>query len=780
MADSPVLPPGIPTLTLSTFINFTLPPPLTSDEVFSSISSLPYHRSSESHSVRDHLPRFYGPPSFNLTGDSFDNLRWVRGTAYYAIPGLILALLTLLAWTGTCCYQACCRRTRGYAEENKVREVGAPVTLIACTLLACVFTAVALAYNSSVNTGLVGGGGQPSLVASNSSISFLPSSSSSSVGITTSAQHILTDLQLFFYTLPLLIQNVIAEVDVVVPQVRGRVADASQLVANLVQLEGQLTSTLTAIEGVVLDNYTCKACGAFLAPLANLTAQVTAVAVPVAEVVQADIASIDSSIVQSQTSIDSGLQSAINQLSDVYQQTLQYQDDANTAIDDVNRYNKDRHIVTVVFLILPFIALLLVGLGLLLHSSFVLKLNVHFLFFTTLIMFVLFAVHLVILSASADGCLFVDDAEVNLSVYVDTDVTNVLQACLLNTSLITAVNISAPLTFALSISIPNITDIAQLIDFDQLSSLNATVASLTLDAFGFNVTQMAAGRVTALQQLNQLTSPDMFALVNVSQCVPSRYGQAASTVASLQTAIVSSLAAQQQLTSLLQMVQSNVSNAVVSANDLCAQADATFASFLDIATTVAPVVNAGQAVVSSAYCGAIGVDYYDAKHAMCWSVQKGVGIVALFTFLTGLFLVPAIVCSWVRAREEEDCEVGEAEPPTSPASASPAAYGSVYSPSTSKYPVAEQSIPPPIPARPPALPARPVVANASQYPVVGPAGYLTASGPVYAPAYADNYQPPYVPSYEPGERHGESSVPVGTVEYRYDDSQAEGEGEHST
>ena len=770
LADTPVLPPGIPTLTLSSFINFTLPPPLTPSQTSAAIASLPYHTSSPSHTVRDHLPRFYGPPAFNLS-DSSTTIAWVRGTAYYAIPGVVLALLTLLAWCGSCCYQ-CCRRTRGYAEESRLREVGAPVGLIACTLLACVFTAVALAYNSKVNAGLAeGGGGHPSLVATNSSIVFLPSSSGSSV--TTSAQHILADLQGFFFALPVLIQNVVDEVDVVVPQVRGRVADASQLVTNLVGLEGQLLSTLNAVEGVAVSNYTCgAACGQFLSPLSDLTAQVTAVAVPVALVVQADIASIDSSIVQGQSSIDSGLQSAISQLSDVYQQTLTYQDDANTAIDDINRYNRDRHAVTIAFLILPFIGLLLVAVGLLLHSSTVLKVNVHFLFLTTLIMFLLFAIHLALLSASADGCLWVDQAEVNLDEYVDSDVASVFQACLLNTSLITAINISTPLSFAFSISIPNITDVEQLIDFDQLAGLNTTVSQLTLDAFGFNVTQVTAARLTALQQLNALTAPDAFSVSNVSLCVPSKYGQAASTVSSLQSGIESSLAVQQQLSSLLQAVQRNVSTAVVSANALRAQADSTFSSFLSIASTIAPVVNAGQAVVSAAYCGAIGVDYYDAKHAMCWQVQGGVGFIALFTLLTALALIPAIVCSHIRGRDEEDYHAGSADPPQSPVAASPAAYASVYSPSTSHNREMEPSAPPAIPMRPPALPPRPEVARSSLYPVVGPAGYGTEHPPAYSPTW-DGHAPAYAPSHEAAPVYGETTAPVDRLEYTYD-QQVEG------
>ena len=760
LACGQVLPPGIPTLTLSSYINFTLPPPLNSAEVVAAISALPSHTSTEAHTVRDHLPRFYGPSTFSLN-DTTQTTSWVRGTAYYAIPGLVMAVLTLVTWVSFACYQCCCRRSTGYREESKRREYGVPAALLFFTLLACIFAAVGLAYNSAVTSGLTStSGGGPSLQTTNTSIVYTPQSSTP--GLTTAAQDILDDLQTFFFTFPLLLSQVTAEVNAVVPQIRGRVADASQLVSNLVALEQQLTSTLDSVESFSAYNYTCDGqCSAFLTPLANVTQQVSAIAVPVAQVVQADIGSIDASIVSSQDSINADFQSAISQLSDVYSQTLSYQDDANTAIDDTRKYNHDREAATVALLVLPLLSLVLLVVAMALHSSALLKVNVHLLFLVSIIMWLLFAVHLALTSGSADSCIYVDGVEVDLPSYVDTDVSNVLQACLLNTSLITAVNISAPLSFAFNIAIPNITAMEQLVDFNELATLNSTVYSLSLDVFGFNVTEVTAERVDALQQLNALTAPDTFTMANVQTCVPSHYGQKASAVAQLQSAIEDSLQVQAALTQLLSTLQANVSTAVASANAMRAQADATFASFLAIAADVAPVVNAGQAVVSSAYCGGIGVDYFAAKHAYCSAVQRGVGMIALSTFLIALALIPAIVLSWMRSREEEDySEDGEvvspAIPPTSPLSAYPAPYGAVSSPSAS-YAVRDVEVgietvvvaPPPLPMRPPRVLEAGTrgEATSGMYPVVSPQdSYPVVRAP--APPFVNSYHPPFAPSYE--------------------------------
>ena len=241
----------------------------------------------------------------------------------------MLAVLTLIAWVSFTAYQ-CCRSRRGYRTESQLREYGAPIGLLAFTVLACIWTSVALAYNQQVTEALVTDGDSTTLVATNTSIDFAPPSSSPSV--TTAAQDILADLNTFFTALPLLIQDVIDEVDAVVPEVRGKLGNANQLVASLVTLEGQLVGTLSAVEGFVVDNYTCSAqCAALLGPLLNVTAQVASLAVPVAQVVQADLVSIDSSIVQDQESIDDGLSSAIAQLASINAQTTQYQSDAQTS-----------------------------------------------------------------------------------------------------------------------------------------------------------------------------------------------------------------------------------------------------------------------------------------------------------------------------------------------------------------------------------------------------------------------------------------------------------------
>jgi len=128
-------------------------------------------------------------------------------------------------------------------------------------------------------------------------------------------------------------------------------------------------------------------------------------------------------------------------------------------------------------------------------------------------------------------------------------------------------------------------------------------------------------------------------------------------------------------------------------------------------------------VVTSAYCGTIGNEYYDAKHALCSQVQQGVGMIALSTFLIALFLIPALIFSWVRAREEEDVVVEDMVFPKAPlgivmSSPSSPAYSTVNSPSMSV--VREERIPPALPARP--------VGRGTAYPV--------AYAPPYTPQYA--------------------------------------------
>ena len=744
-AAQPSLPPNIPTFTISDNVNFTLPPPLTPEQTTAAIAVLPYHTSTTANTVRSHLPRFYGPDYFPLDDESARN-EWIRGSVYYIIPGVVMAVLTGVAWLVVSVYLCC--RSREYSQPgyDNGRAV-ACTTLSLCffTLLAVIFACVGLAYNHYTTNGLVGGDNQPSMIVSNSSITFVDSGSSSS-GVTTAAADILNSLNIFFTAFPVLLSNLIHTVDTTVGQVSGNITDASSLVTRVQVLAGDAAATVQSVLNVSVAGYGCDgACAAALGPLVNVSDQLNAVLLPVVEVIQYDIGSINDQIVASQQSIVAGLNSAIQQLDDVNASIASHESDAQTVIADIRKYNHDREVATVILLILPFVCIVFIVLALLFRSSTWWKINFHWMFFTSVIMWLLFGVHLAITSAISDACIYADNAELNLTAHFDTETTAVLQACLLNTSLLTAVNISNSLNFAFSIELPDVTSIEQLLDVNELNNLTSSITTASLyNAIGFNATAINATELVALAALNRLTTPDYFTLANLSLCNPSHYPNSNATlVQSLQSTITTLQHSQSTLTTLLTAVQQNVTALVAGVDSVQGEANALFASFSNVAATIAPVVNGGQAVVSSAYCGVLGNDYYEAKNSFCSVVQRGVGMIAVSTFLIAMLLLPAIVLSCVRADQQADEEMAGKEGVVLSSPGSPSVNSPAYAqPNTPPILASPSATTAPIRATAPPLPARP-----AHHPTPAPpGGYPTATAAPLAslPTYsAASYQPQY-------------------------------------
>ena len=712
----PSLPPGIPTLTIADNFNFTIPPPLSPTQIYDAIAALPYQYSSEAHRVRSHLPRFSGPDYFPLT-DSSERDEWIKGTVFYIIPGVVMAIVMAASWLVLSVYLCC--RTRDYSKAGYDYSAGSQSTaVLLClfALLAVIFASVGLAYNHYVTDGLTGGDNQPSMIVTSTSITFVSSGSSSS-GVTTAAADILNSLNVFFSAFPQLLQNLIGTIDTTVGQVSGNITDASGLVQQVQVLAVAATATVNSILNVSVAGYGCNsACSAALSPLVDVTNQLNGELLPVVQVIEYDIDSINNQILTSQQSITNGLNSAISQLNGVNTTISSHESDVNTAISDIRKYNHDREVATVILLILPFLCLPLIVLAFVLRSATLWKVNLHWMVFISIIMWLLFAVHLAITSAISDTCIYADGAELNLTAHFDTQTTAVLQACLLNTSLLTAVNVTESLSFAFSIELPNVTSIEQLVDVSELDNLTSSITSSTLlTAIGFNASAIAYSEQTALNTLNQLTTPDYYTLANISTVNPNNYpSNSQQQIASLQSTILQLQQAQSALTSLASTIQSNVSSLVAGVTGVEAEANRIFSSFANVAATIAPVVNDGQQVIESAYCGVLGNDYYEAKNSFCTTVQRGAGMIAVSTFLIALFLVPAIVLSCIRADQQDESDMAGKEgatlsSPGSPGSLGSPAYVQTTSPPMPSSPV-QGSVPtlsnvaPPVPTRPPRAP----------------------------------------------------------------------------
>ncbi len=124
-----------------------------------------------------------------------------------------------------------------------------------------------------------------------------------------------------------------------------------------------------------------------------------------------------------------------------------------------------------------------------------------------------------------DTCNFIDDAQPDLSAHIGGDAARVIDACLLDTSVIEATNAANALTFASNITFP---DYSSLVNGTEppspailLTAYDIRVQALNLmTGFGFNSTIADV----QLFDLNEMSSPPTnFTRETVSTCDPSTY-----------------------------------------------------------------------------------------------------------------------------------------------------------------------------------------------------------------------------------------------------------------
>ena len=112
--------------------------------------------------------------------------------------------------------------------------------------------------------------------------------------------------------------------------------------------------------------------------------------------------------------------------------------------------------------------------------------NCIFVFFVTIILFLLFATHLPISVLLGDVCVYLDEVEQDLDSVFDKGMALTLQSCLEGTSLMDALNLTSSFQFRDQILFPDLPDLDNSFAFDELASFSNDVNALTLSTFGYD------------------------------------------------------------------------------------------------------------------------------------------------------------------------------------------------------------------------------------------------------------------------------------------------------
>jgi len=249
-------------------------------------------------------------------------------------------------------------------------------------------------------------------------------------------------------------------------------------------------------------------------------------------------------------------------------------------------------------------------------------------------MWALFAVHLPMAATFGDSCLWLDEAEQDPQTTLgwNTQQTAIAQACLVNVSLIDALNLSDALRFATVIDFPPIPDIPSAFTSPELTQLQSLLNTVTpTNAFSAYPSDSTINQL--LVELNQLTSGS-FTRANVITVDPTVYPNV-TAVRQHKWDILTLLDAQIVGNQKVMGSQALV-NGTVSSLPQAESAAMQVSNDLDLVNvSLTAVLIAGDNLVAAASCGDLGDIYRTFKSSWCDILATAFSFLALACFLIG-------------------------------------------------------------------------------------------------------------------------------------------------
>jgi hypothetical protein len=300
----------------------------------------------------------------------------------------------------------------------------------------------------------------------------------------------------------------------------------------------------------------------------------------------------------------------------------------------MNDMDEVRWTFTILFFGLPFICFALVLAGFCLKNSACLRCNIVVSFFQLFICWLMFTFHLPIAMVLSDTCSYMAQVESNPLEALNLTETSssVFLACLANTSLVDAMNITDDLQFADLVWFPDpmpdadtMFDLQTLYDYEE-DALNQTVA----DFYDADVVD------TAFSALNVYTDPDVFDETNIESCDPTVYTDT-TEVRTLKWDIITGLDAADSANNTATEINQNVTGLVSAADSLKTDTNVIISDLDGVVAQMDPIIDNTEGFVTSAYCGSIGDQYFLFKVALCDVETTAFSYLALSFFMIGVF-----------------------------------------------------------------------------------------------------------------------------------------------
>lgn len=593
------------------------------DRSFSEEISARYGAGEKARKLRELIPRF-GPTRY----DEGEEVGYVKGLAYLAVPPAALGVLCgfgcvlfcLLRCCGCCCAK---HKPEGYTAKERRPYVIAAVVL---SLLTTSFACVGWWANEELSRGATGkndGIGNLFLALFDDAIDLTDRVNHTMFSIADMVPGIADDVSLLL-------------------------GDASDIAQGTINLVNQLASVATTYQDFSVttpgygpiepQTFNCTLCASISSDVNNVASDVQADSDEIFQMLNDTRNTIDETLVEARQQIVDGLNEASDQILKVKEEVQPHVDQVRRFKDEAEKYDSWRRIAVHVLFALPVMSFVLLIIAVVTKGGGFLIVAYSLGGFIMFIFFLLLAVHLPLALVTGDSCLILDEYEANLTAKgLDPKAVDVINSCLLDLSLLDALNVTNDLDFARAINFPEVPHVNESFQWAELETYKLNVSSMTAENFGFEDQEDFI-----LEQLNNLTTPDYFEISNISLCVPANYPpqQRIDAVDTLLAAIEINADARTKINQAVDDIVGNFTMIFDYAEALKASA-ASFQERLNNAEQlVQPLLDRGQEALDLATCVFVGNYYKKVKSSFCDTIASGLTFLSLAFTIIAFATIP--------------------------------------------------------------------------------------------------------------------------------------------
>eukprot|EP00050_Salpingoeca_kvevrii_P006766 m.291492 g.291492 ORF g.291492 m.291492 type:complete len:1182 (+) comp12478_c0_seq1:447-3992(+) len=439
--------------------------------------------------ISDAMPRFMGPSELDVTlvaeegWDNDQNQDYAKNIVVLGAIGIIFAFLTAF-WCcgslmcGCCCscWRCDCCVKRKLVKSRHSKAFYALWVFLLASLALCIY---GYESNSDVHKGV-----------------------NDDSGIANAVPNVLD-------TILVAIDDVETEIDFISANLTGVAdrlrtvtlpaisADVNAGTTDLLASVDNIRTELQASEEVTgeFSTYSCTACTDLLGDFDTLRNEITSQTDSVVADFQSTVDSLDQDIVDIEADIQAKIDEIKLELLDVRTSVTDSKTDVIEFTDQVKDGEDKRRLGFIILFLMPLLCLIFVIIATIMHRPHLLRIAVFWTFFYVFLLWIIFAVHVMLVTVSADACVYWDnyetttlasratECEANELAYSACPVYKNAKACIFGESLVEANNATEQLDFS-NIEFPEVPNITISFTFDELTTLRELVDETTPTALG--------------------------------------------------------------------------------------------------------------------------------------------------------------------------------------------------------------------------------------------------------------------------------------------------------